>query len=146
MTERLLRLALDLATAAGHGPPSEGLVTFMGMLGLVYLRQNDLKSAERLFRKAVATAPPQSRVRAHISGGLGRCLALQGDYENAEELLVRQHRSNVLWLGRADSNAIWSAQHLVDLYRAWGRPDDADRWHRRLLATKKSRKLATEKN
>ncbi len=91
------------------------------------LRQNgELDEAEELLREALAKrsflgSPPG---RFHI--GLGRCLVAKDQFEEAEEELLAAYRDlQSTTHGRGPGLPNPALIPLADLYRAWGRPDQA---------------------
>jgi eukaryotic-like serine/threonine-protein kinase len=63
---------------------------------------------------------------------LGEALSGQGKYDSAEPLLLdgyrgMKQRANKI-PGAAAARLPEAAQRLVDLYKAWNRPEQADRW------------------
>ena len=77
--------ALELATEAGFGDHAALALAGLGANALV---TKDLRHAEELFRRSLATAEAARTpwVAAHARANLGRVLAAAGDAETAERL------------------------------------------------------------
>jgi tetratricopeptide (TPR) repeat protein len=57
-----------------------------------------------------------------------RCLVAMGRFEEAEPILLDGYERVVAMLGPEHRRAGATRGYIVDMYEAWGRPDDADRW------------------
>ena len=131
LTERLFRLAADLAASCPDAVASEGYLTTLNFLGFVLARRAKLEESERVFARALLHCPTGTPLRAYIEGSRGLYLIETGQYEEAEEVLAAAFVVDLPWFGPASGDTHWSIKHIVTLYRRWGRLDDAVRWHRR---------------
>lgn len=62
---------------------------------------------------------------ASVRGALGECLVLENRYAEAEPLLLKSHTVFQKRMGSADSRTQAASTRLVDLYEAWGKPEQA---------------------
>jgi eukaryotic-like serine/threonine-protein kinase len=69
--------------------------------------------------------PENHQELAHNQSRLGAVLVAQGRYAEAEPLLLRSHRTLEVQLGAEHARAHQAALRVVELYEAWGRPEDA---------------------
>ncbi len=56
---------------------------------------------------------------------IGACLTAAGRYEEAEPLLVRSYSLLRAELGETHRFTLDALQRIIDLYEAWGRPEQA---------------------
>ena len=59
----------------------------------------------------------------------------QGDYANAEPLLLEAIKGRRLKLGDKHPHTIESVKNLIDLYEAWNKSERAEQWRAKLLQT-----------
>lgn len=104
-------------------------------LGDLSLRQGEFEESEAHFRQAIAIREqqtPEHWLLADLDSRLGSALAGQGQYEQAETLMLGGLRTLqvALALGQLDDPSRLSGafQRVVDLYRSWEKPDAADHW------------------
>jgi serine/threonine protein kinase/Tfp pilus assembly protein PilF len=125
----LLEEALSV-TRQGLGDSHQSIPGLQVNLARVHLAQNDAVAAGQLARDALGR---QRRTLAHgdwrlaaTASVLGASLLELGDYRAAEPLLIEAH--NVLRdvPGRQGREAAATRARLGALYRALGRPDDAE--------------------
>ena len=55
----------------------------------------------------------------------------QQRYDKAEPLMLRAVWGRRITLGDAHPDTLESWQNLIDLYEAWNKPDEAERWRSR---------------
>jgi eukaryotic-like serine/threonine-protein kinase len=128
---RLYRESLDIRRKALR-PGHPDLAWSLLGLGRVALAHGDAPSAEPLLREALAirsTALPSgsweiAEARAH----LGLCLATLGRREEAEAELLPAYEVLRARRGAEDRRTVAAARGLAELYRAWGRSEEAERF------------------
>jgi non-specific serine/threonine protein kinase/serine/threonine-protein kinase len=114
-------------------------------LGEVYHKQARLDRAASLLRECLALREkkqPNSFFLASNQSVLGRVLAEQKKYTEAEALLLAGYAG---LKANAVTTPFWWSKHylpdtvewLVQLYDAWGKPDEAAKWRQELEARKK---------
>jgi hypothetical protein len=100
-------------------------------------------AAEPLLRECLAAREekcPDAWTTFHTKAGLGEALAGQKQYTAAEPLLLagyeglKRREADLPPPGRA--RLTQALERLVELYTAWGKADEADRWRKRLDAHK----------
>jgi tetratricopeptide (TPR) repeat protein len=139
-----LGLPLAREAVAGHrrrlsGKPVE-LATTLALAGSNLLRQGQPKAAEPILRECLALREkhlrPTNWAVANARSMLGAALAGQKRYEEAEPLLVAGYDGMTApWaelIPPARGNVELAAQRLVDLYTAWGKPEEAAKWREKL--------------
>ncbi|MBX3377448.1 MAG: protein kinase [Phycisphaeraceae bacterium] len=120
----LVKTAQTLPTDHPH---RSGLLLLQGFLEM---HTGDPLAAEAPLRECIAirqrTVGPDHRITAYAQTVLGECLARQGRFEEAEARLV-------MYVPRVEAKYIpgsfmsaESRQRLVQMYLAWGRPDQAE--------------------
>ena len=57
---------------------------------------------------------------------------VQGDYDDAEPLLLKAVKGRRLKLGDEHPHALESIRNVIDLYEAWDKPDKAEEWRAKL--------------
>ena len=107
-------------------------------LALAYQSQGKFAQSEPLAREAVDVdrkKQPDDWQRFRAESLLGASLAGQKKYAEAEPLLLEGHRG---MLARKDGIAVPDRYHLdrarewiVQLYKAWGKPDEAAQWRKK---------------
>jgi len=116
----------------------EHLETLRSMNGLarLYTEQARYEKAEPLFAKALkigrsvlGAAHPQTLTSMH---GLSFIYKDQGDYTKAEPLLLKAVEGRRLKLGDTHPHTLESWQHLITLYAAWNKPEQAEQWREKL--------------
>jgi hypothetical protein len=104
------------------------------------LRQDQYAAAESLLREALATHDEKQRDRVEgvvPSSLLGKALTGQGKYAEAEPLLLASYRRMV---ERKSAHAAEAGERIVRLYTAWGKPDEAAKWRKKLGAARSPEK------
>ncbi len=107
-------------------------VASMHFLGRVRFAQGRLADAEKLWREEIAiqsedASAPRWKL-ADVRGRLGQCLTNLGKFEEAEGLLLDSHADLRDRLGDDHKLVKEAKQRVVDLYKATGREDLADRF------------------
>ncbi|HEX9895281.1 MAG TPA: serine/threonine-protein kinase [Gemmatimonadales bacterium] len=103
-------------------------------VGLVQSRMGNCPVAVRTLKEADAIfahngVAPGHRRRITTRGAAGSCLVLMGRYPEAERTLLEVYRAAHLPDATVDSATAREArERVVDLYLAWGRPGQADRY------------------
>ena len=104
----------------------------MLLLGSALGPMDSLAAAERWLRAGLAlrreTLPPGHWLLASTEGTLGAHYTLAGRYQEAESLLVPAERRLVELRGEQAPIVATARTRLVDLYAAWGKPDEARAW------------------
>ena len=118
-----------LAIAEKSSKTSHVYARASGMLGRILTATRRPAEAEPLLREALAVletrVPRQSNPMATMLGNLGECLAAQARYAEAEPLLKESYEI-VKTVHVPESPVLEEArQHLVSLYDAWGKPQQA---------------------
>ncbi len=73
--------------------------------------------------------------RSERTAGLqGLCLARLGDFETAEPLIVESYQRLRELQGVNNSETIEALERVTELYRLWGRPEEARQWRQRHTA------------
>jgi hypothetical protein len=103
--------------------------------------RGDPAAAAAAYREAlslVQESGPGSEGRlAQLESDLGGCLTALGKLDEAEPLLTRSHRDLELLEGKMGEGLVTTQQtlnRLVDLYTAWGKPEEAARYREMLPA------------
>jgi tetratricopeptide (TPR) repeat protein len=120
----LIKTAQTLPTDHPH---RSGLLLLQGF---IEMHTGDPLAAEAPLRECIAirqrTVGPDHRITVYAQTVLGECLARQGRFEEAEARLV-------MYVPRVEAKYIpgsfmsaESRQRLVQMYLAWGRPDQAE--------------------
>ena len=129
---RAYEFAAQLAAPLPDAQASEAYLDTLTLLARYLRIRGDLNGAEEKLQQALAL--PQARtagpMRAFVQSQLGWCRLARGDYEQAAELLRKAFAIDRIWAGVSPTIAADSSQALIQLYRAWGRVDDAVRVHR----------------
>jgi tetratricopeptide (TPR) repeat protein len=137
-TEKTLNEALAMDRKVQPG----GFLTRACVTGLARLRlaQQRYSEAESLLREAISSARDHDLQMWDIyyrQSLLGAALLGQGKYAEAEPLLIAGYEG-LKKLSPAisvDANLPQAGERLVRLYSAWGKPDKADEWRRKLGST-----------
>ncbi len=129
LSERFFAKALQIQQRE-LAPDHPDIATTVGLLVGVLNKAGKTEQAERLIRSSI-----ESLRRVHREGDfriavaesmLGENLIRQGRFEEAEPILLGAHEVMLATI-KNESNfmAVESFIRLVNLYDAWGRPDDA---------------------
>jgi tetratricopeptide (TPR) repeat protein len=129
--EAYLRRAVDGMTRA-YGPDHPDVASSHWSLAHVLWRQGKLPEAEVELRAAVAVAerayPEGSAGRAAYALPLGNLLAEQKRFGEAEPFVLSAYETFLDVEGPDGPRTVDAASWLVELYEAWGRPDEAARY------------------
>jgi serine/threonine-protein kinase len=126
--EPLYRQALELrrkALPAGHPQIARSLTGLGGLLaekGTPRQAEPLLREALEILRKAV---PKDHWWTADAESGLGSCLVALRRYDEAEPLLVESYSTLKAKRGERNKLTEQTLKRLVDLYEAWGKPEQA---------------------
>jgi WD40 repeat protein/tetratricopeptide (TPR) repeat protein/tRNA A-37 threonylcarbamoyl transferase component Bud32 len=135
--ERTMR---DLVEVQRRAKVSEQeLASSLVQLGIALLEQGKADKAEPVFRECLALrekAEPDSWVRFNTMSFLGGCLLAQKKYAEAEPLLVQGYEG-IMERGKtmplvSRRRMTQALDRVVQLYEAWGKPEEAARWRSRL--------------
>lgn len=98
-------------------------------IGLARMRQDNATEAEAPLREALAirrkAAPADHRSIGSVQGLLGWCLTELDQYEEAEPLLIASYQAIQAHRGPQHRRTKEALEHLIDLYEAWDKPDQA---------------------
>jgi hypothetical protein len=138
-------VVLSLARHRSKSPADDKHVAIrLNLLGACQLLQHKYVEAEKTLQQGLAIwqqQQPQAVRRFDCESMLGAALAAQKKYSEAEPLLV--HSADVFKAAApklAPAHrplALAAVQRVIELYDAWGRPEDAARWRQELEALKK---------
>ncbi len=107
-------------------------------LGSILIKRDNAVAAETTLREASALAqkvlPPDHFRRIHAQHMLGRCLAAQKRYGEAEPLLLSSWQTFQRMRGVQDHWTGIAREELVKLYEGWNKPNQAAAY--RITATK----------
>jgi serine/threonine protein kinase/tetratricopeptide (TPR) repeat protein len=116
-------------------PDSPFLAGDLAGLGSHLLKRSRWSEAEPLLRECLAIqekAMPDDWSRFNAMSLLGGVLLAQGQYAEAEPLLVRGYEGMMVRQARIPASnkprLLEAAERIVRLYEAWGRPDKATEW------------------
>lgn len=126
--EKLYREALEIADKASLSPNHPDRAVYLRHLAFALLTQGKAAEAEAKIREALAIfrakqADPLQT--ADAESVLGSCLAAQRRFQEAEPLLVRSYTILQKDDGVGAKQASEARQRIIDLYTAWGRPEQA---------------------
>jgi tetratricopeptide (TPR) repeat protein len=137
-------LLCDLALQAlRHKPNATPLANprIITQLGAVRLAQHKYAEAEKLLREGLPLVEkywPDAEYQFYVMSLLGASLAGQGQYRDAEPLLLQscqelqQRQGRILDFLKPTRRVTESIERLVQLYDAWARPIQAAEWRRKL--------------
>ncbi len=129
--EELYRLALDIRREAlGDEHPETG--SSLVLLGGLLVGRDRAAAAEPLLKEGIAiyerTLPAGHWKLAEASSALGECYAAQRRYTDAEPLLIQGYEGLKEKRGPEHPLTRTALDRVVELYRSWGRPDEAKRF------------------
>jgi tetratricopeptide (TPR) repeat protein len=130
------------AVSKRDGADSIDYASELARQGENMLRNRRDVAAEPLLRASVAIlqkGEPEGTTIAFAQSLLGDDLARQKRFAEAEPLLIQGYeqlkaRSNQLEPLYARYRITEAGQRIVQLYEAWGRPEKADQWRKKVLA------------
>lgn len=124
------RVVEGLATA--YGEHSSKTLAAMNNHGLLLVEVGRLEEAEQTFRRLIAlldeAAPPGHWFSQAARANLGHCLTRMERFEEAEPVLLECYEKLTTSMGAAHPRTVGAAEKLVELYTAWGRPEEAARY------------------
>jgi serine/threonine-protein kinase len=104
------------------------LVKYSRML----MDRGDAETAEPMLREALTIRrkklDPGAWEIADSESALGGCLVTLGRFAEAESLLIQGYQTLEASRGHEDHLTQTAIQHLIKLYRAWGKPEQAARY------------------
>ena len=123
------------------GPQHPSTLLALESLGAVYLSEHKYADAEHVLREAMAgreKVTPASWRRFDAQSMLGGALMGQRHFDEAERPILdgytgMQQRASSIPAYNRDSLTS-GGQRIVDLYTAWGKPDKAAEWRKKLAA------------
>ena len=129
--EPLLREAVDILLVS-LGERHEFTATSRCHLANALHAQGELQEAERLSRLCLAVLeealPADHDVLAGLRGKFGALLTTMQRFEEAETVLLDSHEKLRARFSPEDRNVAAAARRLVQLYEAWNRPEQAERY------------------
>jgi tetratricopeptide (TPR) repeat protein len=135
-------LAIKKRTLAGDDP---SLTHTMAGLAGNHLKQKRYTEAESLFRECLAIREKKESGKWQYFAthrGLGESLLGQKKYAEAEKHLVQGYeglKEREATIPRLDRSSVTEAlEQIVELYEAWGKPDEATKWRMELQNRKLS--------
>ncbi|HEY3245104.1 MAG TPA: serine/threonine-protein kinase [Phycisphaerae bacterium] len=109
------------------------------LTGVLLVGRDDPAAAEPLLRECIErrrrVLSPDHWLTAYAENMLGGCLTALQHFDEAEALLIRSYPRVRDTIGRHDERALRALQRIIDLYDAWGRPADAERYRALLPRT-----------
>jgi len=136
--EPLLCKALDAGSQV-LGEEHLYLLWFRNALAGLYTKQERYDEAEPLLVKAVdigcRTLGEKHPETLGSINGLGVLRTKQKRYDEAEPLLIQALEGRRLRLGDEHPHTQGSLNDLIELYKAWNKPEKADQWRAKLPQT-----------
>jgi tetratricopeptide (TPR) repeat protein len=146
-SHELLQAAVDrIPTAEVPSSGSIGNALVLGEFGLTLLQEARFPEAEAWLRRALAEydrTPPRPlaqrlRPKQRALSGLGQALARQGKFAEAEPLVLQafqELKADELHLAGDRAGMVRQAlEAVVELYRAWQKPEQLNEWSAKLEA------------
>jgi len=130
-SEKAFRRALHIRRAAGE-KGGHGVAESLEQLAMVLCERNAVDEGMPLVQEALAI-----RRGANLASGarlafteavVGRCLAAQGHFDEAESLLTQAHATLLEERGAVREERKYAAASLAALYGLWKKPDRAAAW------------------
>jgi tetratricopeptide (TPR) repeat protein len=116
-------------------PDSPALAATLAQLGLILLLQQDWSEAESALRECLKIREvkfPDDWSRFNTMSQLGGALLGQGRYAEAQPLIVRGYEGLKSREAKipppAKARLPEAAERVIELYEAWGQPEQATRW------------------
>ncbi|HTE43072.1 MAG TPA: tetratricopeptide repeat protein, partial [Steroidobacteraceae bacterium] len=131
-------LAREVLALRGKTLPDTNIMvsSAMAVLGRALGPLGETEEADRLLHEALdlrrQNLPAGHWAIASIESMIGANLTLMKGYDEAESMLVASEQKLVAARGEGAPIIADARQRLVDLYTAWGKPEAAERWRRRL--------------
>ncbi len=118
------------------GPDHADTVEALHNLAAILKARGMLDEAEPLLERVVEASTRGLGVEhwytAYYRVSHGRCLLAMGKHAEAEERLLAAHRRLVEVFGEGHGYVVVTVRSLVELYEAWGKPDEAAAWRAKL--------------
>jgi tetratricopeptide (TPR) repeat protein len=127
------------------GPDHPNTLTSMNNLALAYQKNGDFAKAELALRELLVIRQkkqPDAWTTFNTQAHLGASLLGQKRYADAEPLLLagyegmKQHEAKIPPRGKVRLTE--ALERLVQLYDAWGKPEQAQKWRKELEETKRA--------
>lgn len=122
----------DSGTRPMRGDETPQLAESLIVLSRLKLSRGDAAAAELLVRECLTirqnALPPGHWITAMAQSVLGECLMAVGRYAGAEPLLLESYPNIKKGLGPEDERALTALSRIVQLYEAWGKPEQADEY------------------
>ncbi|MCP4245523.1 MAG: serine/threonine protein kinase [bacterium] len=119
-----------------HTEPHQATAAMAYRVGKVRLERGDPPGAEPFLREcldvASATVPDAHRLMMNGRDALGECLLALGRYEESERLFRANHLILTQLIPPNAAATRRTRQRLIDLYEAWGKPEEAAKWRAKL--------------
>ncbi|HID21344.1 MAG TPA: serine/threonine protein kinase, partial [Planctomycetaceae bacterium] len=123
-----------------NGPDHPITISIEENLAVTMMVQKDFAQAERLLREALALRQqvdgPRHWRTLNTAGQLGVCLSQQRRFEEAEKILLDSAETMMADSHTPPGFVRLALQRLVNLYRAWKKPDLVNAWRSRLSQLK----------
>lgn len=133
--EEPCRKAVELFTRL-YGPQHRHTARPLTLLGQILTEQGRFQEAEPLLRTALEIRrerkPPGHWKTAKTESILGACLAGQSRFEEAEPLVVNSYPVISSDRGTRHRRTIEACGRIIELYDAWGKPQEAAAYRARL--------------
>ncbi|UCF66367.1 MAG: serine/threonine protein kinase [Acidobacteriota bacterium] len=114
------------------GAEAQDTLVVVSNLGLLLLQRGAAGEALPLFREALEgfrkTLPPEHWMLGVALLNLGRCESALKDYAAAERTLSDAHDLLAKALGPTHGRTLQIRAALAELYDAWGKPEQAEKW------------------
>ncbi len=131
LAAQTIRTAVDAAQA---GLPEIDFITSYvhNVAGAILCLGDDIELGTELANKSLAARRqllPEGHWAVHSGEGIvGSCLTAAGNYETAEDVLVQAYSALQIALGEDHEVTIATRERLHQLYIAWNKPADAERY------------------
>ena len=137
--EKHYRAALELRQKS-RGAAGSGVADTEAALGRLLTGRGAYEEADRLLRDALAirrkSLPSPHWQTGYTEALLGICLTGERRFDEAEPLLLAGYETLRAKRREARDETRMAASGLVALYTAWGKPDKAAEWRKKLGPTK----------
>ena len=132
----------DAARLFESNPVSKNQASALSLSGSLLLEQKKAAEAELKLRQALTIlqkTQPDDWSTFDTESALGEALVIQKKYAEAEPLLLSGYEGQRLredTMPDRDKPRVRRAlERIVQLYEAWGKPDEAERWRKQLGST-----------
>ncbi|MEO8063245.1 MAG: tetratricopeptide repeat protein [Pseudomonadota bacterium] len=137
-------LAQEVLALRGKTLPDTNVMvsSAMTVLGRALGPLGQTEEADRLLRESLALRrqhlPAGHWATASVESMIGANLTLMKRYDEAEGMLISSERQLLAARGENAPILADARQRLVDLYVAWNKPEEAERWRVKLPAAKRA--------